>query len=333
MALRFAASDKVVPGVKGINLIVHDCCDSVNFWTGAVDGELNGNIIYFLGFDDPQTRGHGHAIYTQNGEGRKLIKNNVAFAEFSFGLHGYTQRGVISNFDVIGNISFEQGTASQVSGRTSDIIWANNRFTGNNFRNNLCYMSEGGTAAHIGHWQMGKGAVIADNYFAAPTGVALSAWVENLTLTGNTFVGSVTVNEAAEGDKPVRSPNTKFTDNKFYEKKPTGMAAFVYPSDYEPSRGFLTIFNWDNKPSAEVDVSAIGGLQAGDAYEVLDVQNVFGPAIAKGTYSGDKITVPLTDLKAAKINGRPNLYKHTPAEFNCFLVKKVSPKAAATAAK
>jgi hypothetical protein len=323
MSIRFAASDKIMPGQKGINLIVHDCADSVNFWQGAIDGELNGNIIYFLGFDDPQTRGHGHAIYTQNGEGRKLIKNNVAFAQFSFGLHGYTQKGVISNFDVIGNISFEQGTASQVSGRTADIIWANKKFTGNTFKKNLCYMSEGGTAAQIGEWQPGGDAVIADNYFVAPTGVALSAWVENLTLTGNTFVGPAYINQGTQDGKPVRSPNSKFPDNKFEDKKPTGLVTFVYPNDYEPSRGFLTVFNWDNKPSADVDVSAIPGLQAGDVYEVLDVQDVFGPAVAKGIYSGDKITVPLANLPVAKVNGRPNQYKHTPAEFNCFLVRTV----------
>jgi hypothetical protein len=129
--------------------------------------------------------------------------------------------------------------------------------------------------------------------------------------------------------QPNRLPNPQavFPHNTYFgEKRPTGMFTRVYPNDYEPSRGLITVYNWDNKDSADVDISAISGLQPGDAYEVIDVQNLFGAPLVSGIYDGGKITVPLNNTVASQINGRPKHYAHTLKEFNCFLVRKAAAK-------
>ena len=66
------------PGTKIINCVVHDTGQGIDFWSSAVDAELYGNIIYYIGWSNGG--GVGHSIYTQNYEGgSKLLKHNIMF--------------------------------------------------------------------------------------------------------------------------------------------------------------------------------------------------------------------------------------------------------------
>ena len=59
-----------VPGLKFINLVIHDARQGVSFWKEATDAEINGCLIYYNGWNGTD-RGHGHGIYTQNQTGHQ----------------------------------------------------------------------------------------------------------------------------------------------------------------------------------------------------------------------------------------------------------------------
>src|SRR5262249_17532162 len=77
------------PGTKLINLVVHDTSQGIGSATPAENSELYGNLIYYNGYDNPGTRGHGHGIYVQNQTGTKRIVDNMIFEQFGWGIHAY----------------------------------------------------------------------------------------------------------------------------------------------------------------------------------------------------------------------------------------------------
>jgi hypothetical protein len=75
-------------GCKYINLVIHDNCQGVSFWSGARDSELYGCLIYDNGWQGTD-RGHGHAVYTQNRDGTKTIRDCIMTGGFGFTMHAY----------------------------------------------------------------------------------------------------------------------------------------------------------------------------------------------------------------------------------------------------
>ena len=73
--------------------------------------------------------------------------------------------------------------------------------------------------------------------------------------------------------------------------QPTGVKTFVRPNAYEPGRGFVTIYNWDQLGSVAVDVSSV--LAVGARYEVRNVQALLGGPVLSGTYGGGTLTLPM----------------------------------------
>ncbi len=66
---------------KYINLVIHDTRQGMSCWSGEIDPEIYGCIIYgngWLGTD----RGHGHCIYTQNKDGVKTISNCIMTCKY-----------------------------------------------------------------------------------------------------------------------------------------------------------------------------------------------------------------------------------------------------------
>jgi hypothetical protein len=113
-------SDGVVtsaPNTKFINLVVHDASQGISFWTGAVNSELYGNILYHNGWEAPD-RGHGHSVYTQNDTGTKRIVDNIMFSGYSFGIHAYgSSNARLNNFYVEGNTIFTTAIFHMAAGR------------------------------------------------------------------------------------------------------------------------------------------------------------------------------------------------------------------------
>jgi hypothetical protein len=95
---------------------------------------------------------------------------------------------------------------------------------------------------------------------------------------------------------------------------------FVRPNRYEP-RAHVIVYNWSMQPQVTADVSSV--LKAGDAYEIRDAQNYFGPPLASGVLSGSTVTIPMNLTAVAQAVGNvPTRPPHTAPQFGVFIVTK-----------
>ena len=83
----------------------------------------------------------------------------------------------------------------------------------------------------------------------------------------------------------------------FTASAPTGTWIYVRPNNYEQKRANITIYNWDLSPRVDVDLSRV--LVAGDQFVIQDSQNFFGAPVVTGTFSGGKVSIPMTNLQKA----------------------------------
>jgi hypothetical protein len=95
---------------------------------------------------------------------------------------------------------------------------------------------------------------------------------------------------------------------------------FVRPNTYEPGRGFVVIYNFVAQNPVGVDLSGI--VPTGHHYEVRNVQDVYGAAIASGTYNGGAVAIPMNGVAPPKPIGRtaPSSAPRTGPNFDVFLV-------------
>jgi hypothetical protein len=322
------------PGLKFINLVVHDTSGVVfGFWKGALEGEIYGCLIYYGGYDG-KDRGYAHAIYAQNvaKTGRKYLTDNVIFGQYSHGIHVYTEKGNIDDFTIEGNISFDNGLISSVSGATRNILVGGKSPAENPIVvNNLTYFSpraKGGGSCDLGFGRKGTlDAVVKDNYFVHTNGDAFRfrTYGGKPEITGNTFCGGIQAEgewiEATQTKPNITAEFPKMFPNNTYmgATRPTGTRVAVRPNKYEPGRANICVFNWDNKDAVDVDLSNV--LKAGDKYEVRDAQNYFGPAVARSIYDEKPVALPMNLTATAPVLGKPSKpFEHTPREFNAFIV-------------
>ena len=299
------------PRTRVINNIVHDAAQGFGFWTPAVDAELYGNLVYYNGWQGPE-RGHGHGIYVQNDAGLKYIANNFVFKNFGWGLHAYTEGGRINNIMTEGNTFFESGVLS-TQGRTLDMLHGGYKIAQNPMLfNNATYMpqSDGG-ALGLGYAAGCDRPTVQGNYFVAQSAVTLSVDCLHKTINNNLFYG--TAPGGMSSDLP---------DNIYSTSAPTSNVALLRPNTYEPDKTYMTIYNWEQRDSVDVDVS--NNLEINDTYEIRDVQDYFGTPIATGTYLGGNIEVPLSLSSVTELIGSdaPVAPTHTPKEFGTFVLVK-----------
>jgi hypothetical protein len=77
---------------------------------------------------------------------------------------------------------------------------------------------------------------------------------------------------------------------------------FIRPNKYEAGRGFVVIYNFASQNPVAVDISSI--VPTGHHYEVRNVQDVFGAAVASGTYHGGTVPIPMNGVAPPKPIGR-----------------------------
>jgi hypothetical protein len=299
------------PGIKLVNLVVHDTQGAVGFWSGLTDeSEVYGCLIYYNGYDF-EDRGHGHAIYSQNVEGAKYVRDNIMFGQYSHGIHAYTEGGEIDDFVMEGNISFENGVISTISGRTRNLLVGGAPIAANpQLRANYTWFDrtiDEGTSCDIGYGAGTSNAIAEDNVCVGG-GVSFRVLGEPMSIAGNTFVGPVEGYDAMD-----------FPDNDVhFDTTPRGVMSFVRPNAYDPDRAHLVVFNWDLADTVDVDLSAF--LADGDGFELRDAQNYFGDPVLTGTYDGPA-AIPMTPGPAAEVIGTPATpYVHTSAEFGAFVL-------------
>jgi hypothetical protein len=115
---------------KIINCAVHDTAEGIDAWITAVDAEIYGCLIYNNGWKDSTGKGRGHALYIQNDQGTKRIRNNIILPGYSgYGIHAYGSAGKLTGFLFEGNTHVNQtwlvGGGQPVDRTTLDgnIVW------------------------------------------------------------------------------------------------------------------------------------------------------------------------------------------------------------------
>jgi parallel beta-helix repeat protein len=311
------------PSTKLVNLVVHDLAGGLDIWSDAEGAEAYGNVIYDNGWTSPE-RNNGHGIYTQNKNGVRKLTDNIIFNQFGAGIHAYgSDAAFLDNLSLEGNVVFNNGALGGKydrniligGGRPANhpVLVGNHTFfssgRGRRFgQNNLGYLA-------------GCSELDArDNYFtAAEFGFSLELVNCTGSLQRNTFVGEM---RAVEGRTLVNHAVVKerFPQNTYADHQPAAVQVFVRPNTFEPGRANIIVYNGARQPSVEVDLSH-AHLDRGAKFEVKDAQNVLGPPIVSGTYTGAPVTIPMTGLTvAAPIGAALEPVPHTGPEFAVFIV-------------
>lgn len=214
--------------------------------------------------------------------------------------------------------------------------------------------------------QRHKSIVVRDNYFAGGAPVAVVAGWQALTMRGNTFVGMEGMATVEPPGSDARSqwdwdentyigsggraqPDRPFVlsgkpleakewvaatgfdrRSKFSAGRPTGTRIFVRPNAYEPGRGHLVIYNWDQVDRVSVDLGAI--LKRGARYEVVNAMDYLGDPVASGVFEGASVTIPLGALRIAQPLGARATPPARGGEFGVFVVRTVTKERPPTSA-
>ena len=299
------------PGTRFINNIVHDTAQGFGFWTPASDSELYGNIVYYNGWEGPD-RGHGHGLYVQNNTGLKNITNNIVFKNFGYGLHAYTEGGRLHNILTDGNTFFDNGALSN-TGYTQNMLHGG--YTVANYPlifNNRVYSPIAlGGGLGVGYIAGCATPTIENNYVVSHVALDLSSDCSHNTIAGNTFYGVYP-----------GSATNNYPDNDYFSASaPTENNTFLAQNYYEPTKTYVTIYNWQGESSVSVDASAV--LDENDTYVIYDTQDYFGDPIATGTYNGTTLAVPMTTTGLTDTVGEvPVAPTHTSEEFGSFVLVK-----------
>lgn len=280
-------------GGRFINLVIHDAGTmGVSFWTPGEDAELYGCIIYNNGTHENLD----HGVYVHNVRGTKRIVDNVFFNNLAYGIHAYAgpreapQRGL----SVLGNIAFNNGTISRRYRAKGNILVGGevpmaDVEVSSNF---LFYSGRDGTNLRLGYAPLLNGDVIArGNYlWGGKTGLWLGRW-KQAQVGGNTVLGAA---------QPLRDNAVEFArSNRLMLETPSAPLVFVRPNRYERGRAFIVVYNFPRRPRLEVDVSEV--LRSGDEYELRSVQDPFGAPLARGTYKGGAIALPMEEPLAPPV--------------------------------
>src|SRR5207302_8286158 len=129
---------------KYINLVVHD--GGIGFYTYATrpDVEVSGCIFFNNGWDGPR-QGGGHAVYAKSNTGPLLLRDNIAFDQFGYGLHVYTEArsGLLNNIELDGNVAFNNGTVSAHPNASNILVGGQAPADAITARHNFAYYSPG----------------------------------------------------------------------------------------------------------------------------------------------------------------------------------------------
>jgi hypothetical protein len=85
------------------------------------------------------------------------------------------------------------------------------------------------------------------------------------------------------------------------------------------------VYNFAAQNPVAVDISGIVAL--GRRYEIRNVQKVFGPPVASGTYVGGAVAIPMDGVQPPAVIGRtaPRAAPKTGPDFDVFLLTSSAP--------
>ena len=334
---------------KLINMIVHESeHQGIRFWDEAVDAEMYGCIVYNNGTHENLD----HGTYVHNVAGTKLIMDNVFFNNLAYGIHVYVSpgEGAQKNVHVIGNVAFNNGTIStKYAAKGNILIGGEQPGEGHQAIDNMLYFSgTSGVNMRLGYVAENRDVIATGNtIWGGATAFMIGKW-SSATVKNNTIGGSadiVSLNDAPDG--------YAWSGNQYYRasaaaawrtaagpalsldvwKQATGLGSsdalvgatptttkvIVRANKYEAGRGLIVVYNWGNDGSVRADLSSV--LRSGQRYEVRNVQDLFGAAVASGTYSGGSVTLPMTGVNPpARIGRSTPTPPRTGPNFDTFVV-------------
>jgi hypothetical protein len=338
-----------------VNLVIHDVgTQGVSFWNPGVDSELYGCIVYNNGSHENLD----HGVYVHNEEGTKRLRDNVFFNNYARGIQVYASRRNpgVRGVRVEGNVAFNNGTIAERSTRVNLLLSApvpTDDVAG--IDNLLYYSGSEGINIRVGNYTAASNRrlELVGNY-AAGGAIGLQmdhAW-DRAVVRGNTFLGSGTVVRTGGADLGARYD---WRDNRYgrdpaarawrhdsvtgdlawwraasglgardsaWSGVPAAVHVVVRPNLYEPGRATVVVFNWGDAASVTVEVAGV--LAPGDSFAVRNVQDLFGPPVAAGTYTGAPIAIPMAGVDPPAPIGRatPRAAPRTGPRFDVFILTR-----------
>ena len=303
-------------GGRFINLVIHDAGTmGVSFWTPGEDAELYGCIVYNNGTHENLD----HGVYVHNERGTKRLADNVFFNNLAYGIHVYAgpRNPPQHNIWVQGNIAFNNGTISRRYRAKGNILAGGDvPMSGIDVSSNLLYFSgTDGVNLRLGYAPVSNEDVIARGNFmwGGATALWLGQW-QRAQVDGNTLGGAPEL--LAGSATPFERANLSYP----LPRVPSAAAVFVRPNRYERGRAYIVAYNFPRRAELKADVAGV--LNPGDAYELRSVQDPFGSPLARGTYAGDSLPLPMSDpVSPALPIGRPTTTPPTTRPlFDVFLL-------------
>jgi len=315
-----------------INLTVHD--GGIGFFTypDRSDVEVSGCIVYNNGWSAASV-GNGHGLYVKSDAGPLVLRDNVLFDQFGFGIHAYTDAtdGLLNNITVAGNASFNNGLLAGSPSGSNVLVGGLAPADGIVVDSNMTFFSPGVAFPNV--WlgwsksQVVNGSLqVRDNYVVGGAAVFdVHAW-QSVTASGNTLAPGgagelVRLNDSSttdaagyrwEGNSYYRDPadtawsyhDTTYTFAAWRAKTGLGVTdqamatgpagPVVFVRPNAYEPGRATIVVYNWGRAPSVSASVAGALQPGEAYAVWSVQALFGPPLVTGVYAGGSIDLPMT---------------------------------------
>jgi len=345
--------------IKLVHLVVHDGGIAIYTEPTAVNPEIYGCLLYNNGWQTA-TRGSGHGIYVKTDATLRLVRDNIAFNQFGFGIHAYSDLGSggLHSIRVIGNVSFNNGAIAAATTNTSNaniLVGGEEVVDSAQITDNMTYRNPSSpqVSMRVGYPSVADGSVtVRNNYLVGGTPIVSFETWGTATVDSNTMSGSATTifltdpslggytwgaNEYFRDSTAVawRWQGTTYTLANW--KTQTGIGAtdqatttlpsqpqvFVRPSAYQPGRATIVVYNWPGLAAVSVNVSGI--LSAGDVYEVRNAQDWFAASrVLSGTYSSGSISLPLAGIAGPTvIGGSATAPPVTGPAFNVFILSRL----------
>ena len=340
--------------ISAVNLVVHDLGTGFGFWAEGEGGEISGCLIYYNGWRGPD-RGHGHGIYTQNARGTKRIRDNVIFHQFGHGIQAYgSEKASLKGFEIEGNVIFDNGVLTKPGDRSTGllvggatpaerIVVRENVVVGSGIRLGYTWgtvsedlvceknYSEGLIVRDFRRGSVSQNTVVAHSqaaqWEAADTLLRGGlAWDRNTYHITDGRWGECSVQEKGKTRSLTFAQWQETTGHDagstFQKGAPIDLRVIVRPNTHEPGRALIAVINPGERPEVEVDLSDV--LNEGQAFRIVSVRDVFGPALLTGVFKEKAVNIPLNAVKGPLPVGLTEVkLPVTEPGFSTFLVLPV----------
>jgi hypothetical protein len=183
------------PGIKCIDMVVHDTLEGFSAYNASPDSEFYGNLVYYNGFVATD-RNHGHGMYFQNLMGTKTISDNTIGDNADEGIQIYgSGSAAISGFLITGNTLYNTGSWPSPHYQYNLIIAGGKTRKDIQVLNNFSYFPSKAAEGQVsfGQYTPGQDIIVKDNVFAGGyQPVGFEGEGGPVSFTGNKIYGTST---------------------------------------------------------------------------------------------------------------------------------------------